>query len=46
LFVLVGFPFLRLPGFHVDGLWHGLLGALLYSVLAWALSKLLSEARR
>jgi putative membrane protein len=35
-----------LPGFHVDSLWHGLLGALVYSVIAWALSKLLSEAGR
>jgi len=35
-----------LPGFHVDSFWHGLFGALLYSVLAWALSKLLSEASR
>ena len=30
-----------LPGFHVDGFWWAMLGALLYSVLTWALSALL-----
>ncbi|MCU0764745.1 MAG: phage holin family protein, partial [Burkholderiaceae bacterium] len=36
-----------LPGFHVDGFWWGVAGALLYSVLTWAFSSLLPhEARR
>lgn len=35
-----------LPGFHVDGFWWGVLGALLYSLLAWAFSLLLPEERR
>lgn len=36
-----------LPGFHVDGFWWGVGGALLYSLLTWAFSTLLSpEARR
>jgi len=36
-----------LPGFHVDGFWWGVGGALLYSVLTWAFSSLLpNEARR
>ncbi len=36
-----------LPGFHVDGFWWGVGGALLYSVLTWAFSTLLpQEARR
>ncbi|MCA3216529.1 MAG: phage holin family protein [Burkholderiales bacterium] len=30
-----------LPGFHVDGFWWALLGALVYSLLTWALSALL-----
>ncbi len=34
-------------GFHVDGFWWGVAGALLYSVLTWAFSSLLPhEARR
>jgi putative membrane protein len=32
-----------LPGFEVAGFWPGLIGALIYSLLAWALSKLLAE---
>lgn len=35
-----------LPGFHVDGFWWGVLGALLYSLLTWAFSLLLPEERR
>jgi putative membrane protein len=36
-----------LPGFHVDGFWWGVGGALLYSILTWAFSTLLpQEARR
>ena len=30
-----------LPGFHVDGFWWAMLGALLYSLLTWAMSALL-----
>lgn len=30
-----------LPGFHVDGFWWAMLGALVYSLLTWALSALL-----
>jgi len=29
------------PGFHVDSFWSAILGALLYSVISWALSTLL-----
>ena len=32
-----------LPGFHVDGFWWAMLGALLYSLLTWALSTLLPK---
>ncbi len=32
-----------LPGFNVDGFWWGVLGALVYSVLTWALSGLLPK---
>lgn len=35
-----------LPGFHVDGFWWGVGGALLYSILAWAFSNLLAQERR
>jgi len=35
-----------LPGFHVAGFVPGLLGAILYSVFAWALSRLLPESGR
>ena len=35
-----------LPGFHVDGFWWGVGGALLYSVLTWAFSTLLPPERR
>lgn len=30
-----------LPGFHVDGFWWAVLGALVYSLLTWAMSALL-----
>jgi putative membrane protein len=30
-----------LPGFHVDGFWWAMLGALVYSLLTWTLSALL-----
>jgi putative membrane protein len=29
-----------MTGFHVDGLWHGMLGALLYSIVTGLLSLL------
>jgi len=29
------------PGFHVDGFWSGVFGAIIYSVISWALSALL-----
>jgi putative membrane protein len=35
-----------LPGFHVDGFWWGVAGALVYSLLTWAFSTLLPPERR
>ncbi len=32
-----------LPGFHVAGFWWAMLGALVYSLLTWALSSLLPK---
>jgi putative membrane protein len=29
------------PGFHVDGFWAGVFGAIIYSIISWALSALL-----
>jgi putative membrane protein len=29
------------PGFHVDGFWSGVFGAIVYSIISWALSTLL-----
>lgn len=34
-----------LPGFHVAGFWWAVLGAFVYSVLAWAFSLLLPNQR-
>jgi len=34
-----------LPGFHVAGFWWALLGALLYSLLTWAMTALLPRRR-
>jgi putative membrane protein len=34
-----------LPGFNVDGFWWAMLGALVYSLLTWALSSLLPRKR-
>ena len=31
------------PGFHVEGFWAALLGAILYSIIAWLLSQLLPD---
>jgi putative membrane protein len=35
-----------LPGFHVDGFWWGVAGAIVYSLLTWALSSLLPRERQ
>ncbi len=32
-----------LPGFHVNGFWWGMLGALVYSILTWTQSSLLPK---
>ena len=29
------------PGFHVNGFWAGVFGAIIYSIISWALSALL-----
>jgi putative membrane protein len=34
-----------LPGFHVAGFWWAMLGALLYSLLTWAMSALIPKSR-
>ncbi|MCU0937800.1 MAG: phage holin family protein [Burkholderiaceae bacterium] len=34
-----------LPGFNVDGFWWAMLGALIYSLLTWAMSSLLPKNR-
>ena len=45
LFVINGLLFWAVgsfvPGFHVDGFWSGVFGAIIYSVISWALSALL-----
>jgi putative membrane protein len=45
IFVINGLMFLLaawlLDGFVVDGLWAGILGSTLYSVISWLLTKLL-----
>jgi putative membrane protein len=33
------------PGFHVTGFWAALLGAMLYSLVTWALSAILPDAK-
>lgn len=30
-----------LPGFHVDGFWSGVFGAIVYSIISWVLASLL-----
>jgi putative membrane protein len=35
-----------LPGFHVDGFWAGVFGAIVFSAISWALSSLLLPDRR
>jgi putative membrane protein len=34
------------PGFHVDGFWAGVFGAIIYSIISWALSALLLSKKR
>lgn len=43
LFWLVGSV---LRGFIVDGFWHGVLGAVLYSIFTWALSSAAAQLMR
>jgi putative membrane protein len=33
------------PGFHVTGFWAAMLGAVLYSLITWALSQLLPDKK-
>ena len=35
-----------LPGFHVNGFWAAVLGAILYSVIGWLLSMLIPDRTR
>lgn len=35
-----------LDGFRVDGFWAGMFGAIVYSVISWALSDLVAKAGR
>ena len=45
LFVINGLLFWAVgsfvPGFHVDGFWAGVFGAIIYSIISWALSTVL-----
>jgi putative membrane protein len=34
------------PGFHVDGFWAGVFGAIIYSIISWALSAILLAQKR
>lgn len=34
-----------LPGFNVSGFWAAIVGAILYSVIGWALSKLIPDRK-
>jgi len=34
-----------LPGFHVEGFWSAMFGAVLYGVIAWALSALIPDKK-
>jgi len=34
------------PGFHVDGFWAGVFGAIIYSIISWALSAVLLAKKR
>jgi putative membrane protein len=33
------------PGFHVAGFWSGVFGAIVYSIISWALSSLLVPSK-
>jgi putative membrane protein len=33
------------PGFHVDGFWAGVFGAIVYSIISWALASLLPDKK-
>jgi putative membrane protein len=50
LFVINGFLFWFvgsvLKGFMVDSFWHGVLGAVLYSIFSWALSAAAAQLMR
>ena len=35
-----------MPGFHVAGFWSGVFGAIVYSLISWALAALLLPARK
>ncbi|MGZ3236101.1 MAG: phage holin family protein [Burkholderiaceae bacterium] len=47
IFVINGLLFLVaahfVEGFHVAGFWHAVFGAILYSIISWALSAILIE---
>jgi putative membrane protein len=34
-----------LPGFNVSGFWAAVLGAILYSIIGWALSQLIPDRK-
>jgi putative membrane protein len=34
-----------IKGFHVDGFWAAVIGALLYSIIGWLLSKLIPDRK-
>ena len=34
------------PGFHVAGFWSGVFGAIVYSIISWALSSLLMAVKK
>ncbi len=33
------------PGFHVDGFWAGVFGAIVYSIISWILSSILMPSK-
>lgn len=34
------------PSFHVDGFWAGVFGAIVFSIISWALSSLIMPSRK
>jgi putative membrane protein len=34
------------PGFHVDGFWAGVFGAIVYSIISWVLSALFMPSKK